>query len=168
MCSILRSATLLQLSWLILVVPIAAGCGETGGRGHIKGKVSALHPKTGKMSTVVWGTVTIWNEEKQQSVVASIAPDGTFEARNVHEGLCRILVSSPDPRPSESSAVNEDDEPLPAEVKKKWFPLSARYERLDATEIPNLTVTAGEQTLNIELKKAWSLREEEGAEGEGS
>jgi hypothetical protein len=140
-----------------LLVLMAGGCGAEQGRGIVRGKVLAPNPKkNGKMEPVVWGTVTFWSKSKQEPICADIEPDGTYVARGVYEGENQVLVSSPDPKDEGTAGQNDGPEDTTmVAVRKKWFPISNRYELLDATDVPPVTIQSGEQQFDIQLKKSW-------------
>src|SRR5829696_2544152 len=140
-------------AWLAgLVVAGLAGCG--GGKADVTGKV------THQGKAVVSGTVVIRGPDGID-VPGTIQRDGTYTVQGVASGAVKIAVISRDPtahakqradraaaKRREAGKTGSAAEVAPEVIP--WFPLPAKYESADTSELTT-TLTTGSNQFDIAL-----------------
>ncbi|MCI0460300.1 MAG: hypothetical protein L0Z62_25385 [Gemmataceae bacterium] len=135
----------------LVLLPVLGCGGGTRETGTVTGKVTVIHPDTGRAQVVVTGKVYFHHPEVRDAVPAEINPDGTYHAERVPVGSVKVTVESPQPDADDPGARDPEDPPAPKVDRRKWVPLPEEYARLDKTSI-TLEVKQGAQQFDITIE----------------
>src|SRR5262245_32803124 len=105
-CNMLRLPRLTEsVSLALFLLPTVfciSGCEKP--LGSVSGTVTAVHPKTKKMTPIQFGRITFYNPDVQIAVPATIK-DGMYTVKDVPPGHAKITISSFDLTYQERSAI---------------------------------------------------------------
>jgi len=141
---------------LVSVVALGAaiaflGCGKKEGTlptATVTGKVTLPDGKPLPGGKITFRSTTVVHLIGSGEINA----DGTYEAKNVPQGACKIIIDNAYLKPSEGAAggyKNPDPTPRPPGVK--YVPIPAKYTNESSTDL-TVTVASDPFTHNVELK----------------
>jgi hypothetical protein len=95
------------------------------------------------------GTVA-FHPEKGKAVVATLQPDGTYEAKDVPVGKCRVTIETESAKPQAKDKAPSKDKDSPKGDAPKYVPIPPAYGRVQTTPLV-VEVIQGKQNHDLNL-----------------